>query len=233
MQQQQLLPACHTYRSATAHDSGYAIARARLQLSAKRSLPCDHERWARERDKIYEEVMDRGWNAKLNSFTMAYGSEELDAAVLVMPLVLFISASDPRMLGTIDAIMKPPSAGGLTVDGLVYRYTPSPMVDGLPGEEGTFSLCSFWLVEACARAGHVHPDRLTQARLLFEKALSFSNHLGLYSEQTGREGQSLGNYPQAFTHLAMISAAFSLDRALNVTKGGTVPSTRNGVAGRA
>jgi GH15 family glucan-1,4-alpha-glucosidase len=105
--------------------------------------------------------------------------------------------------------------GGLVSDSLVYRYPPQTRIDGLSGEEGTFNMCSFWLVEALTRAGKVVPERLDQARLLFERMLGYANHLGLYSEQTGPQGEALGNFPQAFTHLALISAAFNLDRMLS------------------
>jgi GH15 family glucan-1,4-alpha-glucosidase len=158
--------------------------------------------------------MTRGWNEKRRAFTQYYGSDDLDASLLIMPLVFFMAANDPRMISTIDAVMKSPSDGGLVNDGLVYRYPPDPRVDGLPGEEGTFNMCSFWLVEALARAGQEIPEKLDQARLIFERMLGYANHLGLFAEQTSSQGQALGNFPQAFTHLALISAAFNLDRAL-------------------
>jgi len=131
-----------------------------------------------------------------------------------MPLVFFMAPSDPRMLSTINAILENPSHGGLVSDSLVYRYPPHPRIDGLPGEEGTFNMCSFWLVEALTRTGLSIPDKLNQARLMFERMLGYANHLGLYAEQTGPRGEALGNFPQAFTHLALISAAFNLDRGL-------------------
>src|ERR1700736_53571 len=131
-----------------------------------------------------------------------------------MPLVFFMAPNDPRTIGTINAILKNPCDGGLLSDGLVYRYPPQPRIDELPGEEGTFNMCSFWLVEAFTPAGPAFPDKLDQARLLFERVLGYANHLGLYSEQTGPQGEALGNFPQAFTHLALISAAFNLDRML-------------------
>ena len=124
--------------------------------------------------------------------------------LLLMPLVKFISPTDPRMLSTIDRIMET-----LVSDSLVYRYNPELTPDGVGGAEGTFSMCTFWLVEALTRAG-----RLDEARLIFEKMLTYANHLGLYAEQIGPSGEALGNFPQAFTHLALISAAFNLDRAL-------------------
>jgi GH15 family glucan-1,4-alpha-glucosidase len=186
-----------------------------IRLADKRALPADRARWLRERDRIYEEVMTQGWNEKRQAFRQYYGSEDLDASLLIMPLVFFMAPSDPRMIGTIDAILKNPREGGLVSDSLVYRYPPETRIDGLPGEEGTFNMCSFWLVEALTRAGQVFPEKLDQARLLFERVLGYANHLGLYSEQTGRQGEALGNFPQAFTHLALISAAFNLDRMLD------------------
>jgi GH15 family glucan-1,4-alpha-glucosidase len=131
-----------------------------------------------------------------------------------MPLVFFMAPNDPRMLCTLDAICRPVDAGGLAADGLVHRYDPGAAPDGLPGREGTFNMCSFWLVEALTRAGRTDPARLEDARFLFEQMLGYANHLGLYGEQTGNSGEALGNFPQAFTHLALISAAFNLDRAL-------------------
>ena len=186
-----------------------------LRLANKRALPADCAKWTRERDKIYEEVMTKGWNDKRHAFTQFYGSEDLDASLLTMPLVFFMAPTDPRMIDTIDAILKHRRDGGLLSDGLVYRYPPQPRIDGLPGEEGTFNMCSFWLVEALTRAGMAFPDKLDQARLLFERVLGYANHLGLYAEQTGPQGEALGNFPQAFTHLALISAAFNLDRMLD------------------
>jgi GH15 family glucan-1,4-alpha-glucosidase len=185
-----------------------------LRLADKRALPADRAKWLRERDRIYEEVMTRGWNEKRQAFTQFYGSEDLDASLLIMPLVFFMAPTDPRMLSTINAILKNPRNGGLVSDGLVYRYPPQPRIDGLPGEEGTFNMCSFWLVEALTRAGQADAEKLDHARLLFERVLGYANHLGLYSEQTGSQGEALGNFPQAFTHLALISAAFNLDRTL-------------------
>jgi GH15 family glucan-1,4-alpha-glucosidase len=185
-----------------------------LRLADKRSLPADRARWLKVRDEIYEEVMARGWNPGRKAFVQAYGSDSLDASSLLMPLVFFLAPNDPRMLSTLDAIRRPVAAGGLAADGLVYRYDPSTAPDGLPGREGTFNMCSFWLVEALTRAGRTDPARLEDARLLFEQMLGYANHVGLYAEQTGASGEALGNFPQAFTHLALISAAFNLDRAL-------------------
>ncbi|MBI1902575.1 MAG: glycoside hydrolase family 15 protein [Planctomycetia bacterium] len=185
-----------------------------LRLADKRSFPADRARWLKVRDEIYEEVMAHGWDPQRKSFVQAYGSDALDASSLLMPLVFFMSPNDPRMLQTIDAIRRPLGAGGLAASGLVYRYNPEAAPDGLPGREGTFNMCSFWLVEALTRAGRTDPARLEDARLLFELMLGYANHLGLYAEQTGSSGEALGNFPQAFTHLGLISAAFNLDRAL-------------------
>jgi GH15 family glucan-1,4-alpha-glucosidase len=180
-----------------------------LRLATKRSFPADRARWLRERDAIYEEIMAKGWNPGRRAFVQHFGGEALDAANLLMPLVFFLSPTDPRMLSTLNAIMKEPDQGGLLSNSLVYRYNVNETADGLRGQEGTFNICTFWLVEALTRAG-----RIDEARLLFEEMLGYANHLGLYSEETGPSAEALGNFPQAFTHLALISAAFNLDRSL-------------------
>jgi GH15 family glucan-1,4-alpha-glucosidase len=131
-----------------------------------------------------------------------------------MPLVFFMSPTDPRMIATIEAIRRPPSQRGLVSDSLVYRYNVEETPDGLKGRDGTFNMCTFWLVEALTRSGKVDRSRLADARLMFERMLGYANHVGLFAEQTGPRGEALGNFPQAFTHLALISAAFNLDRAL-------------------
>ncbi len=190
-----------------------AIDRA-IRLADKRSFPSDRNKWMAVRDEIYEEIMERGWNEEIGAFTQAYGRTALDASNLIMPMVFFMSPTDPRMLSTLDAINRPPEEGGLVSSNLVYRYNAEETSDGLSGREGTFSMCTFWLVEALTRAGHVDHSRLDEARLIFEHMLGFANHLGLYSEEIGPRGEHLGNFPQAFTHLALISAAFNLDRAL-------------------
>jgi GH15 family glucan-1,4-alpha-glucosidase len=191
-----------------------ALDRA-IRLADKRSFPSDYDLWIKTRDTIYEEIMEKGWNKEIGAFTQAYGSDALDASMLIMPLVFFVSPTDPRMLKTLDAINKSPSQGGLVVNSLVYRYNTEHGIDGLSGDEGTFNICSFWLVEALTRAGSAgDKERLHQARLIFEQMLGYANHLGLYAEETGPNGEALGNFPQAYTHLALISAAFNLDRAL-------------------
>lgn len=143
-----------------------------------------------------------------------YDSDSLDAANLIMPLVFFMAPNDPRMLSTLHAINRSPKEGGLVSDGLVFRYDSETGEDGLKGREGTFTMCSFWLVEALTRAGHVDLAKLREARLLFERMLGYANHVRLYAEEIGDSGEALGNFPQAFTHIALISAAFNLDRAL-------------------
>ncbi len=185
-----------------------------LRLADKRSFPADRERWLQVRDQMYEEIMLKGWNPKRQAFVQHYDSEALDAANLVMPLVFFLSPTDPRMLKTLDAINRSPEQGGLVSNSLVHRYNLEESSDGLMGEEGTFNICTFWLVEAMTRAGRLDQTRLDEARLIFEKMLGYANHLGLYAEETGPTGEALGNFPQAFTHLALISAAFNLDRSL-------------------
>jgi GH15 family glucan-1,4-alpha-glucosidase len=188
-----------------------------LRLADKRSFPADRGRWLKVRDQVYEEIMSKGWDARRQVFAQTFGSDHLDASSLLMPLMFFMAPNDPRMLSTVDAIRRPLDKGGLAADGLIYRYDPKLAPDGLEGAEGTFIMCSFWLVEALTRAGRTDPARLEDARLLFEQMLGYSNHLGLYSEQTGGSGEALGNFPQAFTHLALISAAFNLDRTLGGT----------------
>ena len=175
-----------------------------IRLADKRSLPADSEVWRKTRDEIYEAIQEHGWNDELQSFVQYFGSDTLDASTLLMPLMFFMSPSDPRMMSTLHAIQT-----NLTKDSLVYRYDPEKSPDGLSGQEGTFTICTFWLVEALSRSGH-----LDDARFLFERMLGYANHLGLYSEEIGPTGELLGNFPQAFTHLALLSAAFNLDRAL-------------------
>jgi GH15 family glucan-1,4-alpha-glucosidase len=183
-----------------------------LRLADKRSFPADRDKWLKVRDEIYEEIMEKGWSPEREAFVQSYGDDTLDASNLIMPLVFFLSPSDPRMLKTLDAINRPPKDGGLVSNSLVYRYDVKKSADGLTGEEGTFSLCTFWLVEALTRAG-----RLEESRLIFEHMLGYANHLGLYAEEIGHHGEALGNFPQAFTHLTLISAAYNLDRALGST----------------
>ena len=185
-----------------------------IRLADKRSFPADRFRWSKVRDEIFQDIMAKGWNPEREAFVQYYGSTTLDAANLMMPLVFFLSPADPRMLKTIDKTMEPPEQGGLVSNSLVYRYNVGQTFDGLKGEEGTFNICTFWLVEALTRAGRHDRARLNKARLMFEQMLGYANHLGLYSEEAGLRGEALGNSPQAFTHLAMISAAFNLDRAL-------------------
>jgi GH15 family glucan-1,4-alpha-glucosidase len=177
-----------------------------LRLANKRSFPADQERWLKNRDQIYCEIMDQGWNQRCSSFVQYYGSDRMDASLLLMPLVFFVSPSDPRMIQTMERIQD-----HLAMDSLVHRYSLSydEPVDGISGREGAFSICSFWMVEALTRAG-----RIEDARLMFEKMLGYANHVGLYAEEVGHCGEALGNFPQAFTHLGLISAAFNLDRVL-------------------
>jgi len=186
-----------------------------IRLARKRSFPADLDRWRTCRDDLYREIMDRGWSEERQAFTQHYDSDALDASHLIMPLVFFLAPNDPRMTKTLDAIMQSPAEGGLRSDSLVYRYDPSRVDDGLPGHEGTFNMCTFWLVEALTRAGRTDPDRLDQARVTFEKMLGYASPLGLFAEETGPRGEAVGNFPQAFTHLSLISAAFNLDRTLN------------------
>ncbi|ASC74197.1 Trehalase [Halomicronema hongdechloris C2206] len=190
-----------------------ALDRA-LRLSNKRSFPADRQRWLAVRDRIYEDIMEQGWDQNRQAFVQYYGSQSLDASNLMASLMLFVSPTDPRILKTLDAILCPPQQGGLVANSLVYRYNPEELPDGLQGQEGTFNLCTFWLVEALTEAGLADPKKLEDARLMFEGMLGYANHLGLYAEEIGSSGEALGNYPQAFTHLSLISAAWHLDKAL-------------------
>src|SRR5215203_308361 len=183
--------------------SWVAVERS-IRMARFRGLPADLVRWLSIRDEIYEQIMEKGWHPERKAFVQHYGTDVLDASVLLMPLTKFIAPTDPRWLSTLDAITKE-----LVSDSLVYRYNVEASPDGLQGDEGTFSICTFWYVEALARAG-----RLDEARLVFEKMLTYANHLGLYAEEIGPSGEALGNFPQAFTHLSLISAAVNLDRQL-------------------
>ena len=177
-----------------------------IRLAMRRSFPAPLEKWHRVRDEIYGDIFKGFWEPSRNAFVQYKGSHTLDASSLLMPLVKFISPTDRRWLSTIKAIRT-----DLVDDSLVYRYKIGEAVsDGLQGEEGTFSMCSFWYAECLARSGDVD-----KARFLFEKMLGYANHLGLYAEELGPMGQHLGNLPQAFTHLALISAAYDLDRRLS------------------
>lgn len=177
-----------------------------LRLARKRSFPTEILPWLNERNRIYRAIMDQAWNEREGAFTQYLGSDAVDASALMMPLMLFLSPTDPRMLSTIARVRK-----DLLSDSLVHRYRIGQAAeDGLPGGEGFFTVCSFWLVEAMSRAG-----LLEEAQLLFEKLLSYANHLGLFSEEISAKGELLGNFPQALTHLGLISAAYNLDRLLD------------------
>ncbi|KAK4250786.1 glycoside hydrolase [Corynascus novoguineensis] len=185
-----------------------------LRLSEKRNFPCPNRvKWLAARDGLYEEIMEKGYNKDMNCFVQSYeNTTMLDSSILIAPLVFFIAPNDPRFLNTMDRIMLPPEKGGLTSTGLVYRYNTEVSEDGVGGREGAFSMCTFWLVEAMTRASVYEPKYLVRAINLFENMLSFSNHLMMFSEEISRSGEQLGNTPQAFSHLALISAAFNLDR---------------------
>ncbi len=182
-----------------------AIDRA-IRLANKRSFPAPLSRWYDVRDTIYHDIYDRFWDASRRAFVQHPGASTLDASSLLMPLVRFISPTDPRWVSTLRAIER-----DLVSDSLVYRYRlDDRFSDGLTGQEGTFSMCSFWYVECLSRLGD-----LPKARFLFEKMLGYATHLGLYGEELGPQAEHLGNFPQAFTHLALISAAYDLDRRLS------------------
>ncbi len=163
-------------------------------------------RWAAERDRIHAAVLDRGWSEKRQAYAQAFDSDELDAAALLMPLYGFLPATDPRMRSTIDAIARDLTEGGLV---LRYRNTEGVNADGLEGEEGTFVLCSFWLVSCLAKAGE-----LDRAQALFDQLVGYANDLGLLAEEVDtRTGEMLGNHPQAYSHIGLIIAASHLDAA--------------------
>src|SRR5581483_7003603 len=177
-----------------------------LRLTRHRGLPAPIIDWTRTSAAIYEEIMQKGWNEKVGSFVQYYGSDAVDASALLMVITKFAGPNDPRMLKTIDRIRH-----DLSSDSLVHRYHPKQAADdGLGSYEGTFSPCSFWMAESLARAG-----RVDEARLMLEKMLTYSNEVGLYAEEIGLTGEALGNYPQAFTHLSLITACYNIDRALN------------------
>jgi len=181
-----------------------ALDRA-IRLATRHGRPANITRWMTERDAIYRQIMDRGWNAKVGAFTQHYDTEVLDSSLLLMPLQGFIAPRDPMWLSTLRAMDRE-----LVSDSLVYRYNPAASPDGLRGDEGTFSLCTFWYVDALARSG-----RLEEARLVFEKMHTYANHLRLYSEEISATGEQLGNFPQAFSHLSLISAAINLNYQLD------------------
>ena len=180
-----------------------AIERA-IRVARQRGLPGDITAWSRVRDEIYTQVMERCWDAERETFVQAEGSDTVDAGLLLLPQVKFIAPEDPRFLSTLKVIEE-----RLVTDTLVFRYDVEASPDGVDGAEGTFSLCSFWYVEALTRVG-----RIADARLALETMMTYANHVGLFAEQIGLNGEQLGNFPQAFTHLALISAAHNLDRQL-------------------
>jgi GH15 family glucan-1,4-alpha-glucosidase len=177
-----------------------------IRLATKRSFPASLDRWRAARDAIYRDVFENFWDGTEQTFVGIRGTKHLDAACLVMPLIRFISPTDPRWLSTLRAVER-----RLVDDSLVYRHEiDGPEADGLEGVEGTFSICSFWYIECLSRSGD-----LQKARFLLEKMFGYANHVGLYAEEIGPSGEHLGNFPQAFTHLALISAAYDLDRRLS------------------
>jgi GH15 family glucan-1,4-alpha-glucosidase len=182
-----------------------AVDRA-LRLAERRSFPCPADKWRATRDDIYQDIMTTFWDPGRGTFVQHRGTTAVDASCLLMPMVKFVSPTDPRWSSTLRAIEH-----DLVDDSLVYRYRVGVGAsDGLMGDEGTFTMCSFWYTEVVARGGDAQ-----KARFLFEKMLGYANHLGLYAEELGPHGEHLGNFPQAFTHLALISAAYSIDRKLS------------------
>ncbi len=176
-----------------------------IRLAESGGRPAAIARWRETRDAVYERIMTTGWNPDRGAFVQHEGTDVLDASLLVMPTMGFISPRDPMWISTLQAMDKE-----LVSDSLVYRYNPTASPDGLRGSEGTFTLCTFWYVDALALAG-----RLEEAQLTFEKMLTYANHLGLYAEEIGLTGEQLGNFPQAFSHLSLINTAVNLDRLLD------------------
>ena len=159
------------------------------------------ERWRKVRTEIKQQVLTDGWNERKHAFTQVYGGDELDASILMMPLVGFLPATDPRVVSTVEAIQRE-----LSVDGFLLRYRAEEGVDGLPPGEGVFLACSFWLVEVLVLQG-----RQDEARALFERLLALRNDVGLLAEEYDPvAGHQLGNFPQAFTHLALVGEAIAL-----------------------
>ncbi|KAF6808146.1 glycosyl hydrolase [Colletotrichum sojae] len=185
-----------------------------LRLADKRNFPCpNRSKWLAARDGLMEKIMEKSYNKEMGCFVQSYENNTmLDSSILIAPLVFFIAPNDPRFLNTMDRILLPPEKGGLTSTGLVYRYDTELSEDGVGGREGAFSMCTFWLVEAMTHASVYEPKYLVRAVNLFENMLGFSNHLSMFSEEIARSGEQLGNTPQAFSHLVLISAAFNLDR---------------------
>jgi GH15 family glucan-1,4-alpha-glucosidase len=166
------------------------------------------DRWKTTRDEIADAILAKGWSETAGAFTQSFGSDDLDASNLMMPIVGFIPADDPRMLATIDATAERLTDGR----GLVYRYLAH---DGLEGEEGTFLLCTFWLAQAQALAG-----QLDKARTTFETAIAYCNDLGLLAEEVDPDsGELLGNFPQAFSHIGLVNAAWAISEAERLSDG--------------
>ncbi|KAH7878754.1 glycoside hydrolase family 15 protein, partial [Lentinula edodes] len=187
-----------------------------LRIADKRSLPCPkRNEWLATRDEIYEEIMAKAWNKEHQHFGQSYEEAGiLDSAVLIMPLVFFMQASDPRFTNTLKQILKTPERGGLTSNNLVFRYDVHKADDGVGGEEGTFGLCTLWCVEALTRAGKYDRGMLHKAVSMFEDFLLYLNHVGLCTEEISEAGEGLGNAVQGFTHVTLISAAYNLSRTL-------------------
>jgi GH15 family glucan-1,4-alpha-glucosidase len=182
-----------------------ALDRA-VELAPQLGAHAKPDEWAAARDEIRAAILERGWSEKRQAFAQAFDSDELDAAVLLMPIYGFLPATDPRMRSTIDAV-----ARDLTEDGLVLRYRnqEGENADGLVGEEGTFVVCSFWLVSALAKAGEVE-----RAERLYAQLAGYANDLGLLAEEIDTAtGEQLGNFPQAYSHIGLITAGYEIDLA--------------------
>jgi GH15 family glucan-1,4-alpha-glucosidase len=182
-----------------------ALDRA-MKIGEDRSLPYPQVEWRKVRDEIYGDIYENFWNEEVQAYTQFKGSDTVDASALLMPLLRFVSSKEPRWLKTFAAI-----EDKLTADVLVFRYkTEHGATDGLEGKEASFTICSFWYAECLARIG-----RIDDATVVMQKLLGYGNHVGLFSEEIGLHGEQLGNFPQAFSHLSLISAAFQIEKKLS------------------
>jgi GH15 family glucan-1,4-alpha-glucosidase len=192
-----------------------------IQVGKDLGVSGEFDLWHRIRGEISDALMVEGWSESRASFVQYPGALALDASLLLIPILGYLGSDAPRVLQMLDTTMKSRERGGLACNGRVYRYDTAQTDDGLAGDEGTFNVCTFWLVEALAMGARFRPEWLSDSQALFERMLLTANHLGLFPEQSGKQGEPLGNFPQAFTHLGLITAALALDKALDAA---SVPS---------
>eukprot|EP00834_Sanchytrium_tribonematis_P003989 NODE_176_length_14102_cov_0.889595.p1 type:complete len:660 gc:universal NODE_176_length_14102_cov_0.889595:4627-6606(+) len=191
-----------------------ALDRA-LRLMEKRNLPCeDAPHWKAARDSLYREIMEKGYNKESNFFKQSYSSDALDASTMIMSLVFFCPATDPRVINTVSKILQPVEKGGLMRNRLILRYDTNITKDGLRGDEGAFLMTTFWTIETVIRIAEFQPEIVDKLVGWFEEVMQYMSPLGLFSEEISKDGLLLGNYPQAFSHLAFISCVYRLDQLL-------------------